>query len=129
MGTYMVEVRSGPENGWAADIQAVVKTIPLPEVNSFSPSHGAALNSNNLTFLWGAVPTDEPLYYRLEINELQGERIYATGYIKGMRKHTVPKGVLKSGQSYRWRIRIADNDNWESVQNRSQSDWQNVHIR
>ena len=41
-----------------------------------------------------------------------------------MLSHTVPDGVLKPGQAYRWRVRVADGDNWVKVQNRSHSDWQ-----
>ncbi len=129
VGTYTVEVTSGQKKGSATDIQAVVKTIPLPEVKSFSPLNGAVLKSNNPTFAWKAVKTEAPLYYRLEINELQGGRVYSSGYIRDMRSHTVPKGLLKSGRSYRWRIRLADHNSWENVQNRSQCAWQLLHIR
>ena len=129
IGTYTVKVTIGKKEGSAFDIQAVVKTIPLPEVKYFSPQDGAVLNSGNPTFSWKAVNAKEPLYYRLEINDLSGGRVYSTGHVKSMRSHTVPKGFLKSGQSYRWRIRITDDDNWEKVQNRSHCAWQNFHIR
>jgi len=129
IGTYTVNVTVGTKKGSAADIQAVVKTIPLPEVKYFSPRDGAVLNSANPTVSWKAVKTIEPLYYRLEINELNGGRVYSTGYVKSMRSHAVPSGLLKSGQSYRWRIRITDADSWENVQNRSHCAWQNFHIR
>jgi len=36
---------------------------------------------------------------------------------------TVPDGILKSGLAYRWRVRVADGDNWVKVQNRSHSEW------
>ena len=129
IGTYTVDVDSGTKKGFAADIQAVVKTIPLPEVKYFSPQDGAVLKSGNPTFSWKTVKTEEPLYYRLEINEQNGGRVYSTGYVKSMQAHTMPKGLLKSGQSYRWRIRITDADSWENVQNRSHCAWQNIHIR
>jgi hypothetical protein len=112
----------------ASDIQGVVKTIPLPEIKYFTPLKGAILKSDNLTFSWKAVKTKEPLYYRLEINNRYGERVYSSGHIKNMRSHTVPSGVLKEGQTYRWRVRITDSDNWVSVQNRSHSGWQIFHI-
>ena len=129
IGIYTVNVTVGKKKGSASDIQAVVKTMPLPEVKYFSPRDGTALKSVNPTFSWKAVKTIEPLYYRLEINELNGGRIYSTGYVKSMQSHTVPSGLLKSGQSYRWRIRISDDDNWEKVQNRSHCAWQNFDIR
>ena len=64
-----------------------------------------------------------PVYYRLEINKLYGNRVYATGYVKGMLFHTVPYGVLRLGKAYRWRVRAADGDNWIKVENRSHSKW------
>jgi hypothetical protein len=69
------------------------------------------------------VKAEVPVYYRLEINKLYGGRVYATGYVKGMLSHTVPYGVLKPGQAYRWRVRAADGDNWIKVENRSHSKW------
>ncbi len=129
IGTYTIEVISGKKNGSASDIQAVVKTIPLPEVKYFTPLNGATLKSDNPTFSWKAIETEAPLYYRLEINKRHGGRIYSTGHIKNMQSHTVPSGVLKEGQTYRWRIRITDSDDWVNVQNRSNSGWQIFHIR
>jgi len=72
---------------------------------------------------WHSVKTGVPIYYRLEINKLHGGRVYSTGYVKGMFSHTVPDGVLKPGQAYRWRVRVADGDSWIKVQNRSHSEW------
>ena len=57
IGTYTVNVGSGTKKGFAADIQAVVKTIPLPEVKYFSPQDGAVLKSGNPTFSWKTVKT------------------------------------------------------------------------
>jgi hypothetical protein len=129
LGTYTIEVNSGTQKGSATVIQSVVKTIPLPEIKSFAPLNGATLKSTNPTFSWNAVKTKEPLYYRQEINKRNGGRVYSTGYVKNMRSHTIPEGVLRSGQSYRWRIRITDGGHWQTVQNSSRCDWQIFHIR
>jgi hypothetical protein len=129
IGIYTIEVISGNKSGSAVDIQAVVKTLPLPEIKYFTPLNEATLKSDNPTFLWKAVKTKEPLYYRLEVNKLSGGRVYSSGHVKNMRSHTVPKGLLKPGKSYRWRIRITDGDHWEKVQNRSHCAWQIFHIR
>jgi adenine deaminase len=129
IGTYTIEVTGGREKGLACDIQAVVKTIPLPEVQYFTPLNEATLKSGHLAFLWKTIKSKKPLYYRLEINKHNGGRVYSTGYIKNMQSHTVPDGVLKDGQSYRWRVRITDSDNWVNVQNRSHSEWQIFHLR
>lgn len=129
IGIYTIEVISGKKAGSASDIQAIVKTIPLPEVKYFTTLNGSALNSDKPTFSWKAVKTKKPLYYRLEVNEHNGGRVYSTGYVENMTSHTVPKGLLKSGQSYRWRIRITDGNHWEKVQNRSQCAWHIFHVR
>lgn len=123
IGTYTFKVTSGTMSGSATHSQSVVRTIPLPDISTFSPAIGATLRSNTPTFSWGAVKVVIPLYYRLEINKQHGGRVYSTRYVKGMLSHTVPEGVLKPGQAYRWRVRVADGDNWAKVQNRSQSDW------
>jgi CubicO group peptidase (beta-lactamase class C family) len=123
IGTYTFAVTSGNMSGSAKDTQSVLRTIPLPDTSTFSPSQGEKLSSNTPTFSWGAVKAEVPVYYRLEINKLYGDRIYATDHVKGMLSHTVPYGVLKPGQAYRWRVRAADGDNWIKVENRSHSKW------
>jgi len=128
-GTYTIEVNSGTQKGSATVIQAVVKTIPLPEARYFRPLNGATLKSINPAFSWKAVKAKEPLYYRFEINNRNGKRVYSTGYVRNMLSHTIPEGVLRSGQSYGWRIRIVDGDHWTTVQNRSQCAWQIFHIK
>ena len=123
IGTYTFTVTSGNMSGSAKDTQSVLRMIPLPDTSTFSPSQGEKLSSNTPTFSWGAVKMEVPVYYRLEINKLYGSRVYATGYVKGMLFHTVPYGVLKPGQAYRWRVRAADGDKWIKVENRSHSKW------
>ncbi|MBW2441335.1 MAG: amidohydrolase family protein [Deltaproteobacteria bacterium] len=128
-GTYSIEVNSGDQKGSATVIQAVVKTIPLPDVNYFKPKSGATLQSEKPIFSWQRIKTEEPLYYRLEINRIGGGRVYSTGRVRNMQSHTVPGGVLKADRSYRWRIRITDGDHWTTVQNSTRCAWQTFHVR
>ncbi len=128
-GTYTIEVNSGDQKGSATVIQAAVKTIPLPDPNYFKPGNGATLQAQKSTFSWQRIKSEEPLFYRLEINNIGGGRIYSTGYVQNMQSHTVPEGVLKAGRSYRWRIRITDGSHWTTVQNSTRSSWQILHIR
>ena len=123
IGMYTFEVIGGDKTGLAVDFQYVITTIPAPDITQFSPVDGATLGSKPPSFSWQAVPADFPVYYRFEIHNLYGGRVYATGYNQGMLSHTVPNGVLKAGRRYRWRIRAADSDDWASVQNRSNSEW------
>jgi len=124
IGTYTFEVASDKKTGSAEDNQSVLTTIPTPDINTFSPSNDATLHSNTPTFSWVAVKAEIPVYYRLEINQQHGGRVYSTGHVEGMLSHTIPDGILKSGQAYRWRIRVTDSDNWVKIQNRSHSGWQ-----
>jgi len=123
IGTYTFQVTSGTMSGSATDAQSVVRTIPLPDISTFSPAIGATLLPNTPTFSWGAVKAEAPIYYRFEIYKQHGSRVYSTRYVKSMFSHTMPDGVLKPGQVYRWRVRVADGDEWVKVQNRSYSDW------
>jgi len=129
IGFYTFEITSGKKNGATADYQYVLKTLPVPDTTTFSPNNGATLRSNTLTFSWHAVKADLPVHYRFEIYKRHGGRVYSTGYNKDMVSHTVPIDVLKSGQTYRWRVRISDSDDWVNIQNRSNSDWQVFHLR
>ena len=123
IGTYTVTVKSGNMNGSATDTQSVLKTITFADMGTFSPAKGAILRTNMPTFSWEAVKAEVPMYYRLEINKRKGGRVYSTGRVKGMLSHQIPGGILKPGQTYRWRVRITDDDNWVKMQNRSQSEW------
>ncbi len=129
LGAYTIQVNNGTQKGSATVLQSVVKTIPLPENESFAPLNGATLKSVNPTFSWKSENAAEPYYYRLEINKAGGSRVYSTGYVKNMQSHTIPEDRLKSGQSYRWRIRIADGGHWTTVQNSTRSAWKSFHIK
>ncbi len=128
-GIYTFDVTSDEKRGSGTDIQAKVITIPLPDAGHFSPSSGSTLKADNPVFSWKIVESEVPLYYRLEINRPYGGRVYSSGYKKGMQSHTVPKGSLKPGQTYRWRIRVTDSGHWKHIQNRSHSSWQMFHFR
>jgi len=123
IGTYTFTVTNGNMSGSVTDTQSVLRTIPLPDTSTFSPSQGEKLSSNTPIFSWGPVKMPVQIYYRLEINKLRGGRVYSTGRVKGMLSHAVPNGVLKPGQAYLWRVVVADSDNWIKVENRSHSKW------
>ena len=128
-GTYRFEVTSAGRSGATFDYQYVVQRIPTPDSKTFLPGSGATMDTTMPTFSWQAVKADQPLYYRLEINKKYGGRVFSTGRVKNMTSYTVPNGVLKQGQSYRWRLRVADNYDWLNVQNRSHTGWHVLHVR
>jgi hypothetical protein len=129
LGTYTIKINGGAQKGSATIIQSVVKTIPLPKAGSFNPQNGATIKSVNPTFTWKTEKANGPFYYRLEIYKSNGGRVYSTGYVKNMRSHTIPEGVLKPGRPYRWRIRATDGDHWKKVQNSTRSAWKIFHIK
>jgi hypothetical protein len=57
------------------------------------------------------------------INDLAGKRIYGTAQIQNMLSHTVTEGLLKPGQTYKYKVRVTDNEDWVEMQNRSESQW------
>ncbi len=124
VGTYVFTVSDGDLKGMATNTQSIVRNINLPDTTTLSPVFGSVLETETVTFSWGEVSAPFPVYYRLEIFESQGSRMYSTGYIKDMLFHTVPKSVLKPGKTYGWRIRVVDQPSWFSVQNRTQSNIQ-----
>ena len=91
-------------------------------MDSFEPANGTTVDSMTPIFSWDAVDFDNACY-RLEINDQDGNRVYATGYVQGMLSTVVPIGKLQPGQTYFWRVRITDDENWKDIQNRANSEW------
>ena len=122
MGTYIFTVTSGDRRGSAFDTQTISKPIPLPDINSLSPADGDTISLKAPTFSWGAVNYfGVPIYYLFQIYNNAGEQIYRKGRTQDMTAHTVPEGILKPGEEYRWRVRISDSGNWMEEQNRAQT--------
>jgi len=128
VGTYSFTVTSGDRKGSVSDIQTGILSIPTPDAARSVPAEKAMLRTTTPTFSWEEVDMPETMCYQLEINKLRRGRVYSTGPVKGMLSHKVPYGVLTPGQSYVWRIRVADSDNWVSVQNRSHSVWKSFTL-
>ena len=55
-------------------------------------------------------------------------RVFETEKLPHMISQTVPEGVLKPGQTYRYRIRVMDNTGWIDIQNRSDSEWVTIKM-
>ncbi len=97
----------------ATDFQTVNRAIPLPDITTFSPAEGAMVTSKTPAFSWAPVNyPDCEIHYRLLIDDLTGKRIYGTGRTQNMLSHTFPEGILKPGQTYRYRVRVMDSEDW-----------------
>jgi len=127
-GTYTFTVTSGKRSGSATDTQSTPRTIPLPDIRTFSPAAGETITAKPPHFSWQAVEADIPLYYRLDIKDMQDNYIFRTGYIRDMFSAHAPASILKPGQIYRWRVQVADGTNWIELNNRSQTQWQQITI-
>ena len=124
LGKYTFKVTGKGLSGTATDFQMVNRAIPLPDITSFLPTAGTILTTKTPTFSWAPVKYPEgEIYYRLVINDLAGKRIYGTGRAQNMLSHTVSKGILKPGQTYQYRVRVMDSEDWVEMQNRSESQW------
>ena len=119
-GTYKVTVTSANRHGSATDTQSIIRTIPVPDIKTLWPAEGETLTQQTPTFSWGEVQyLDTPMYYLFQIYNSAGEQVYRRGRTQKMTSHTVPAGILKPGESYRWRVRISDSGHWQEEQNRS----------
>jgi hypothetical protein len=128
IGTYTFRVTSTAATGSVertdTDTQTVIREIPLPDETSFSPARDAVVSSITPIFSWDPVSYgDVPLYYRLQIQDAAGN-MGSTPRILDRTSFVIQPGLLQPGQSYEWRVRVCDGDNWVAVENRSQSDWQ-----
>jgi hypothetical protein len=119
-GTYKFTVTSGNRQSTATDTLSIIRPIPVPDIRSLRPADGETIALKTPTFSWGSVYYfDAPIYYLFQIYNSAGEEIFRKGRTQNMTSHTVPAGILKPGETYRWRVRISDSGNWLEEQNRS----------
>jgi CubicO group peptidase (beta-lactamase class C family) len=59
---------------------------------------------------------------------MQDNYIFRTGYVKDMFSTRIPPNLLKAGQTYRWRVRVADGADWIELSNRSHNQWQQITV-
>jgi hypothetical protein len=128
-GKYTFKVAGKGLTGTAVDFQSINRTIPLPDIKSFSPADGQTLTSKTPTFSWAAVEyPDAEIYYRLVINDPTGKRVYSTIRGQNMLSHNVAEGILKPGKTYQYKVRAADSEDWVEMQNRSDCRWVTIKM-
>jgi CubicO group peptidase (beta-lactamase class C family) len=127
-GPYIFTVTSGSQKGSDTDTQLDLKTLPIPDIRTFSPAPGETITLKPPYFSWQALKADVPLYYRIDINDMEGNYIYRTSYIKDMFSVRLSPDLLEVGKSYRWRVRVADGENWVELNNRSHNQWQKITV-
>jgi hypothetical protein len=127
-GIYTFAVTSGNRSGSATDTQADLKNIPIPDIRIVSPADGETISMKSPNFSWQPVDADAALYYRIDIKDMQDNYIFRTGYVKDMFSTRIPPNLLKAGQTYRWRLRVADGADWIELNNRSHNQWQQITV-
>ncbi len=123
VGTYTFNVTSGKRSGQARDSQSTVAKIPLPDTRKFHPGRGNAVACTPPVFSWRRLNSDRPLFYQVEIRDINRKHVYRTQYVKNMESVRLPPDILYSNKTYQWRVRVADGADWHSLDNRSQSRW------
>ena len=127
-GTYTFTVTSGSKKGSASDTQSNIRSLPIPDTRTFSPTAGGTITTTSPIFSWKGINADIPLYYRIDVKDTADKYIFRTRYVKDMFFTRAPPNMLKPGQTYRWRLRVADGNNWISLNNRSHSQWQTITV-
>ena len=127
-GTYTFTVTSDNRSGSATDTQSNLRTIPIPDIRTFSPAAGETITAKPPHFSWRAVDANVPLYYRIDIKDMKDNYIFRTDYVKDMYSTRIPPNLLKTGQTYHWRVRVADGADWIELNNRSHNQWQQITV-
>jgi CubicO group peptidase (beta-lactamase class C family) len=128
IGTYTFTITSDSISATTTDTQKVLTKLPIPNTSTLSTVEGKTLTCKSPIFFWDGVAAEPPLYYRLEINDMQNNRVYATNYVEDMLSNRIPPDLLKVGQNYRWRVRAVDGPNWIEMNNRSNSEWRKFSV-
>jgi len=123
-GTYTFTVTSGHRRGSTKDIQSDLRNLPIPDTGTCSPAEGETITMKSPHFSWGGVDAEVPLFYRIDVMDMEDNYIFRSSYIKDMLSVRLPPDVLEEGQAYRWRVRVADGINWINVNNQSRNQWQ-----
>ena len=127
-GTYTFTVTSGNRSGSATDTQSDLSPLPIPDTGTFRPAKGETITMKSPHFSWQPAIANVPLYYQIDIKDMKDNYIYRTGYVKNMFSTRLPPNILKAGQTYSWRVRVADGANWIELNNRSHNQWQKIAV-
>jgi CubicO group peptidase (beta-lactamase class C family) len=122
-GTYTFTVTSGKIKAHSVASYTRANNIALPDSGSFEPARNNILVCTPPVFSWQIVKSDIPLFYQVEIRDSNRKHVYRTEYVHDMAMVRLPPDILKPDQTYQWRVRVADGQDWRAVDNRSQSRW------
>ncbi len=124
VGEFTFTVTIGGVALTGTDVQHINRALPLP--GGFNVTEGTVLTSKTPIFYWDAVSgvTGTDISYRFQIRDADTRQLVVnTPRISGMLHYVVPTGRLAPDNSYQYRVRVTDSDEWLDVQNRSHNDW------
>ena len=127
-GPYTFTITSGSRKGSATDTQLDLKTLSIPDIRTFTPAAGELITTKAPYFSWKAVEADVQLYYRVDIKDMKDRYIYRTSYVKDMLSVRLPPDIFEVGNTYIWRVRVADGADWIELNNRSHNQWQKIRV-
>ncbi len=122
-GSYTFSITGRKSIGQSTAVYSRFNNIDFPDTGSFKPSMGDSLSCKPPVFSWVKLESDIPLFYQIEIRDSNRKHVYRTEYVHDMSSVRLPSDVLKPDQVYQWRVRIADGQDWQALDNRSQSKW------
>lgn len=128
IGDYRFHLTVKNASGTSKDTQAGIRDIPVPGNSGLRPRSDGPYTCKTPEFSWPLIPWDTPLYYQIQIRDFSRTEVYHTGFIKDLSSIRIPPDTLIPGESYQWRIRVADNPDWVSMNNRSQTRWLNLDM-
>lgn len=122
-GAYTFRVTAGKREWQCVAYFTRVNTIALPDTGSFNPARHTILTCTPPVFSWQPVKSDIPLFFQVEIRDSKRRHVYRTAYVHDMASVRLPPDILRPGRAYEWRVRVADRQRWQDLDNRSQSRW------
>jgi hypothetical protein len=93
VGTYTFKVTSGNRSGYATDTQSAFIKIPLPDAREFHPANGEPVTCTPPIFSWQKLNNDRPLFYQVEIRDINRKHVYRSRYVKDMESVRLPPAI------------------------------------
>jgi hypothetical protein len=119
-GEYTFEVETDDFSTTVIHVRNQNIDMPVLDAGTLSPADGSIITSGTPVFEWGSLENPQmPVYYRLQVYDDTGYRVYASERSADMRSIALPEGLLQPGQTYTWRVQINDSSDYTRVENLS----------
>lgn len=123
LGEYTFTIVADGFNAVAKKSKTINRVMPIPDAALMLPANGAILTSKTPTFQWGAIQNpDAPVFYRLQIYDDTGYRVFASGRKSDLLSMAIPVGILKPGKTYTWSVGTFDLEDGNLSENKGNSE-------